>query len=184
MILVDNITVTIDKYSYSGNLTIPYVLEVGATYTLTVDDFQEDVAATQSTDVVIIQSSDGGFTIQQPAGGGDATVFCRVAGNHTISIAGDVKKEKQIDEKFIPKTNPLILYVFVDGFALKNKDKREPVCATVEEIRQAFLGAGVYTTPATDDVGELGSLSQVIYFDPASAKIATKDSIYSINLPA
>ena len=101
-----------------------------------------------------------------------------------ITWDGSLYTIKQIDEKFIPKTNPLILYVFVDGLALKNNDKREPVHATVEEIRQAFLGAGVYTTPATDDVGELGSLSQVIYFDPASATIATKGGTYTTNAPS
>lgn len=109
---------------------------------------------------------------------------CVIDGALEFTWDGSLYAPKQIDEKFIPKTNPLILYVFVDGLVLKNNNKSEPVHATVEEIRQAFLGAGVYTTPATDDVGELGSLSQVIYFGPASAKIATKDSIYSINAPS
>ena len=106
---------------------------------------------------------------------------CVIDGTLEFTWDGSLYAPKQIDEKFIPKTNPLILYAFVDGSARKNNDKREPVYATVEEIRQAFLGAGVYTTPATGDVGELGSLSQVIYFDPASATIATKDGIYTTN---
>ena len=109
---------------------------------------------------------------------------CVINGTLEFTWDGSFYAPKQIDEKFIPKTNPLILYVFVDGLALKNNDKREPVHATVEEIRQAFLGAGVYTTPATDDVGELGSLSQVIYFDPASATIATKGGTYTTNAPS
>ena len=109
---------------------------------------------------------------------------CVIDGTLEFTWDGSFYAPKQIDEKFIPKTNPLILYVFVDGLALKNNDKREPVHATVEEIRQAFLGAGVYTTPATDDVGKLGSLSQVIYFDPASATIATKGGTYTTNAPS
>ena len=109
---------------------------------------------------------------------------CVIGGTLEFTWDGSLYAPKRIDEKFIPKTNPLILYVFVDGLALKNNDKREPVHATVEEIRQAFLGAGVYTTPATDDVGTLGSLSQVIYFDPASATIGTKGGTYTTSAPS
>ena len=120
-ILVDNITVNIDKYSYQGKFTMPYILEAGITYTLTDNGYSEEVTAYQNGDTVILRFMDEGFEIQQPSGGGDVTVLCMISGKHTISIAGYIKASKPIDEKYIPELSSITIKSSTEGSAKKFK---------------------------------------------------------------
>ena len=120
-ILVDNITVNIDKYSYQAKFTMPYILEAGITYTLTDNGYSEEVTAYQNEDTVILRFMDEGFEIRQPSGGGDVTVFCMISGKHTVSIAGYIKAPKPIDEKYIPELSSIIIKSSTEGSAKKFK---------------------------------------------------------------
>lgn len=60
----------------------------------------------------------------------------------------------------------------------KNEDVNNPEYATVEEVRQAFFGRGVFIKTSS------GDYEQVVAFNQTSSKLYTNNSTYTLAEPA
>lgn len=59
----------------------------------------------------------------------------------------------------------------------KNDDVNNPEYATIEEVKQAFFGRGVFIKTSA------GDYEQVISFNPKSSSLVTKNDAYTLARP-